>query len=79
MLSSPNDANMPDLGSVSTNLGKLSANDANDCLGLGAPHQPIFERFEFSTNDQVDLSSNQQKIEPINEEKAMLNSEIGTR
>jgi hypothetical protein len=31
---------------------------------------------EFSTNDRVDLSSGQQKIELINEEKAMLKSEI---
>jgi hypothetical protein len=35
MLSSPSDANIPDFGSVSTGLGKLSADDANDCLGLG--------------------------------------------
>jgi hypothetical protein len=51
MVSSPNSANMPGLGFVSTNLGKLSASDANDSLGLGAPHQSVFERLEFLTND----------------------------
>jgi hypothetical protein len=35
MVSFPDDANIPDLGSLSTNLGKLSTNDANDFLGLG--------------------------------------------
>jgi hypothetical protein len=35
MVSSPNDANVPNLGSVSTGLGELSTDDANDCLGLG--------------------------------------------
>jgi hypothetical protein len=30
----------------------------------------------FSTNDRVDSSSGQQKIEPINEEKPMLKSQI---
>jgi ribosomal protein S2 len=30
----------------------------------------------FPTNDQVDASSSEQKIEPINEEKPMLKSEI---
>jgi hypothetical protein len=35
MVSSPDDANIPDLGSVSTNLGELSTDDANDFLGLG--------------------------------------------
>jgi hypothetical protein len=34
MVLSPDDANIPDLGSVSINLGKLSADDANDFLGL---------------------------------------------
>jgi hypothetical protein len=34
MVFSPDDANIPDLGSVSTNLGKLYADDANDFLGL---------------------------------------------
>jgi hypothetical protein len=76
MVSSPNSANMPGLGFVSTNLGKLSASDANDSLGLGAPHQSVFERLEFLTNDWVDSSSGQQKIKPINEEKVMLKSEI---
>jgi hypothetical protein len=42
----------------------------------GAPHQPVFERLEFPTNDRVDSSSSQQNVEPINEEKAMLKSEI---
>jgi hypothetical protein len=44
--------------------------------GWGAPHQPIIERLEFPTNDRIDLSSNQQNIESINEEKVMLKSEI---
>jgi hypothetical protein len=73
MVSFLDDANFPDLGFASTNLGKLSA---NDCLGLGAPHQLIFESLEFLTNDRVDSSFGQQKIEPINEEKAALKSKI---
>jgi hypothetical protein len=76
MVSSPDDANIPNLGSVSTNLGELSTDDANDFSGLGAPRQPIFKRLEFPTNDRVDSSSGQQKIKPINEEKTMLKSEI---
>jgi hypothetical protein len=35
MVSSPDDANIPDMGSVSPNLGELSAGDADDSLGLG--------------------------------------------
>jgi hypothetical protein len=62
MVFSPDDAKLPNLGSISTNLGKLSTDDVN---GLG-----------FSTNDRVDSSSGQQKIEPINEEKPMLKSQI---
>jgi hypothetical protein len=50
MVSSPDDANIPNLGFVSTNLGKLSADDANDFLGLGAPCQPVFEKLEFLAN-----------------------------
>jgi hypothetical protein len=42
----------------------------------GAPHQLLFERLEFLTNNRVDSSSGQQKIEPINEEKPMLKSKI---
>jgi hypothetical protein len=72
----PDDASIPDLGSVPTNLGKLSVDDANDFLGLGAPHQSVFKRLEFPTNDRVDSSSSQQKIELVNEEKPMLKSEI---
>jgi hypothetical protein len=34
MVSSPDDANIPHLGSVSTNLGELSTDDANDFLQL---------------------------------------------
>jgi hypothetical protein len=34
MVSSPDDANIPDLGSVSSNLGELSAGDANESLEL---------------------------------------------
>jgi hypothetical protein len=44
--------------------------------GWGAPLQPIFERLEFLTSDQVDSSSDQQSMEPINEENPMLKSEI---
>jgi hypothetical protein len=44
--------------------------------GGGAPHQPVFERSEFPTSDRVDSSSGQQSVEPINEEKPMLKSEI---
>jgi hypothetical protein len=76
MMSSLDDANMPDLGSISSNLGELSTDDANDCMEPGAPRHPVFERLEFLTNDRVDSSSDQQKIEPINEEKPMLKSEI---
>jgi hypothetical protein len=76
MVFSPNDANIPNLGSISSNLGKLSVNDADDSLGLGAPRQPIFERLEFPTNDRVDSSSGQQSVEPFNEKKHMLKSEI---
>jgi hypothetical protein len=39
MVSSPNDANISGLGSILPNLGKLSADDADDSFGLGAPHQ----------------------------------------
>jgi hypothetical protein len=35
MVFSPDDAKLPDLGSISTNLGKLSTDDANGFLGLG--------------------------------------------
>jgi hypothetical protein len=44
--------------------------------GWGAPHQPVFERMEFPTSDRVDSSSGQQSVEPTNEGKAMLKSEI---
>jgi hypothetical protein len=37
MVSSPDDANISDLGSISSNLGKVSTDDVNDCLGLGGP------------------------------------------
>jgi hypothetical protein len=56
-VSSPDDANIPNLESVSPNLGKLSADDVDDSLGWEAPHQPVFERLEFLTNDRVDSSS----------------------
>jgi hypothetical protein len=35
MVFSPDDAKLPDLGPISTNLGKLSTDDANGFLGLG--------------------------------------------
>jgi nitrogen regulatory protein PII len=76
MVSSPNDANIPDLGSVLTVIGKLSADDANDFFGLGAPHPTVFERLGFPMNDGVDASFGQQKIKPINEEKHELKSEV---
>jgi hypothetical protein len=44
--------------------------------GWGPPHPSVFERLEFPINDRVDSSSGQQKIEPINEEKHVLKSEI---
>jgi hypothetical protein len=56
MVSSLDDANIPNLGSISPNLGKLSVDDS---LGLGAPHQPVFKRLEFPMNDRVDSSSSQ--------------------
>jgi hypothetical protein len=62
MVSSLVDADISDLGSISPNLGKLSANDVDDSLGLGAPHQPIFERMEFPMSDRVDSSSSQQSV-----------------
>jgi hypothetical protein len=58
------------------NLGKLSTDDVDDSLGLGAPCQSVFVRLEIPMNDRVDSSSSQQSIEPINEEKLMLKSEI---
>jgi hypothetical protein len=75
-VSFPDDANISDLGSISPNLSKLSTNDTDDSLGLGAPHQQVFERLGFLTNDQVDSSSSQQNVEPINEEKVVLKSKI---
>jgi hypothetical protein len=42
MVSSPDDANISNLGSISPNLGKLSADDANDSLGLGGTSLTIF-------------------------------------
>jgi hypothetical protein len=52
MVSSPDDANIPDLGSVSSNLGELSAGDANESLELGGhlTHR-FFERLELPAND----------------------------
>jgi hypothetical protein len=76
MVSSPDDANISDLGSVLSNLGKRSTNDVDGSLGLGAPHQQVFERLEFPSSDQVDSSSSQESVEPINDKKPMLKSEI---
>jgi hypothetical protein len=64
MVSSPDDANISDLGSILPNLGKLSIDDADDSLGLGGTSPTDF----CQPNDQVDSSSGQQGIEPINEE-----------
>jgi hypothetical protein len=44
--------------------------------GWGAPRQPVFERLEFPTNDQVDSSFSQQSAKPINVEKPTLKGEI---
>jgi hypothetical protein len=44
--------------------------------GWGAPHPPVFEMLEFLASDQVDSSSDQQRIEPTNEGKVVLKSEI---
>jgi hypothetical protein len=38
MVSSPGDAKLSDLGSISINLGKLSTDDANCFLGEGGGH-----------------------------------------
>jgi hypothetical protein len=76
MVSFPDDADISNLGSISSNLVKLSTNEADESLGLEAPHQLVFERLGFLTNDRVDSSSSQQNFEPINEEKAMLKSKI---
>jgi hypothetical protein len=76
VVSFSDDADIPGLGSISPNLGKLSVDDANESLGLGAPCQPAFESLEFSANDQDDSPSSQQSVEPINEEKSMLKSEV---
>jgi hypothetical protein len=76
MVSSNDDANISDLGSISPNLGKVSTDDADDSLGLGAPRPPVSKSLEFPTNDLVDSSSDEQSVEPINEEKPMLKGEI---
>jgi hypothetical protein len=76
MVSFPDDVDISDLRSISSNLGKLSANVADDSLELGAPRQLVFERLGFPTNDWGDSSSGQQNIEPINEEKVVLKSKI---
>jgi hypothetical protein len=75
MVSSPHDDNISDLGPISPNLGKLFTDDADDPLGW-APHQSVFKRLGFPTNNRVDSPSGQQSVEPINEEKPMLKSEI---
>jgi hypothetical protein len=76
MVSFPDDADISNLGSISSNLVKLSTNEADESLGLEAPRQLVFERLGFLTNDRVDSSSSQQNFEPIKEEKAMLKSKI---
>jgi hypothetical protein len=40
MVFSPDDAKLPNLGSISTNLGKLSTDDVNGFLGLGGGTSP---------------------------------------
>jgi hypothetical protein len=59
MVSFPDDADISNLGSISSNLVKLSTNEADESLGLEAPCQLVFERLGFPTNDQVDSSSSQ--------------------
>jgi hypothetical protein len=44
--------------------------------GWGAPRPPIFERLEFLVNDRVDPASGQQRLEPANEGKTALKSEV---
>jgi hypothetical protein len=44
MVSSPDDANISDLGSISLNMGKLSANDVNGSLGLGGTLPTSFQK-----------------------------------
>jgi hypothetical protein len=44
--------------------------------GWGAPHPPVFQRLEFLASYRVDSSSGEQRIEPANEGKAVLKSEI---
>jgi hypothetical protein len=44
--------------------------------GWGAPRPPVLERLEFLASDQVDSSSDQQRIDPTNEGKAVLKSKI---
>jgi hypothetical protein len=42
MVSSPDDANIPNLRYVSPNLGELSAGDADNSLGLGGTSPTSF-------------------------------------
>jgi hypothetical protein len=44
MVSSPDDANISDLGSMSANLGKLSIDDADDSLGMGDTSPTGFQK-----------------------------------
>jgi hypothetical protein len=44
MVSSPDDASISDLGSISPNLGKLSTNDVDDSLGVGSTSPTDFQK-----------------------------------
>jgi hypothetical protein len=44
MVSSPDDANISDLGSILPNLGKLPLDDADDSLGLGGTLPTCFQK-----------------------------------
>jgi hypothetical protein len=48
MVSSPDDANIPDLGFVLPNLGELSVSDADDSLGLGSTSPTSFPKVGIS-------------------------------
>jgi hypothetical protein len=50
MVSSPEDANTPNLGSVLTNLGELSTVDANGFLGLGGTSPTDFREVGVPDN-----------------------------
>jgi hypothetical protein len=48
MVSSPSNADIPNLGSISPDQGKLSADDANDSLGQGGTLPTGFQKVGVS-------------------------------